>query len=52
MYAGWIKVEMMHKKNSVQSQESAGICEITLDFLKSERNETNCVPAKVKATGF
>lgn len=52
MHVGWMKAEMMCKENSSQSQESVGTCEITLDVLKSQRNETNCVPAKVKATGF
>lgn len=52
VHAGWMKVETIRKANRIQSQKSVGTCEIALDILKSERNETNCVPAEVKATGF
>lgn len=38
MYAGLMKVEMMRKAKSIQSQESLGTSEIALDILKSERN--------------
>ena len=52
MHAGWMNVKSMHSANSIQNQKSMGTCEIVLDVLKSERNETNCVPAEVKAMGF
>lgn len=52
MHAGWMTVETTHEANSIQSQESAGTCEIALDILKSDQNETNCVPAEFKAIGL
>lgn len=53
MQDGWKWQDNMEGTVKIgESQEPPDNWEIAFDILKSERNQTNCVPTEVKATGL